>query len=119
MLDGIRANTETHRSFGTTAWLPTRIRDDFDVIERGIAAVRDAIAIGTPGVLGIHIEGPFLNIEKKGIHDASKIRKMDERAVNLLSSLGEGKTLVTLRSEERRVGKEGVSTCRSGWAASH
>src|SRR3546814_1155693 len=76
--------------------LPTLISDDFDVIERGIAAVRGAIAIGIPGVLGIHIEGPFLNIEKKGIHDASKIRKMDERAVNLLSSLGAGKTLVTL-----------------------
>ncbi|AJA11662.1 N-acetylglucosamine-6-phosphate deacetylase [Sphingopyxis sp. LC81] len=98
-IDGIRAITEAHRAFGTTALLPTLISDDFDVIERGIAAVRDAIAIGTPGVLGIHIEGPFLNIEKKGIHDASKIRKMDERAVNLLSSLGAGKTLVTLAPE--------------------
>src|SRR3546814_12549068 len=86
--------------------LPTLISDDFDVIERGIAAVRDAIAIGTPGVLGIHIEGPFLNIEKKGIHDASKIRKMAERAVNLLSS----------RSEDGRVGKECVSTVRSRWS---
>src|SRR3546814_10086471 len=79
--------------------LPTRISDDFAVIERGIAAVRGAIAIGIPGILGIHIEGPLLNVEKKGIHDASKIRKMDERAVNLLSSLGLGKTLVTLAPE--------------------
>src|SRR3546814_2196811 len=85
-IDGIRAIAEAHREFGTTAMLPTLISDDFDVIERGIAAVRGAIAIGIPGILGIHIEGPFLNVEKKGIHDASKIRKMDERAVNLLSS---------------------------------
>src|SRR3546814_12603352 len=79
--------------------LPTLLSDDFDVIVRGIAAVRGAIAIGIPGILGIHIEGPFLNVEKKGIHDASKIRKMDERAVNLLYSLGLGKTLVTLAPE--------------------
>ena len=98
-IDGIRAIAEAHREFGTTAMLPTLISDDFDVIERGIAAVRGAIAIGIPGILGIHIEGPFLNVEKKGIHDASKIRKMDERAVNLLSSLGLGKTLVTLAPE--------------------
>src|SRR3546814_4132851 len=46
-----------------------------------------------------YIEGPFRNVEKKCIHDASKIRKRDERAVNLLSSLGLGKTLVTLAPE--------------------
>src|SRR3546814_12763147 len=97
-IDGIRAIGEAHREFGTTAMLPTRISDDFDVIERGIAAVRGAIAIGIPGILGIHIEGPFLNVEKKGIHDASNIRKMDERAVNLLSSLGERKRVVSGKS---------------------
>src|SRR3546814_3048207 len=54
-IDGIRAIAEAHREFGTTAMLPTLISDDFDVIERGIAAVRGAIAIGIPGILGIHI----------------------------------------------------------------
>jgi N-acetylglucosamine-6-phosphate deacetylase len=98
-IDGIRAIAAAHREFGTTALLPTLISDDFDVIARGIAAVRDAIAMGIPGVLGIHIEGPFLNVEKRGIHDASKICRMDERAVALLSSLGVGKTLVTLAPE--------------------
>jgi N-acetylglucosamine-6-phosphate deacetylase len=40
--------------------LPTLISDDLDVIARGIAAVDDAIDAGVPGILGIHIEGPFL-----------------------------------------------------------
>src|SRR3546814_17162439 len=101
-IDGIRAIAEAHREFGTTAMLPTPISDDFDVIERGIAAVRGAIAIGIPGILGIHIEGPFLNVEKKGIHDASKIRQMAERAGNLLSSLGVG-----TGTDELRGGKAG------------
>src|SRR3546814_3778259 len=64
-IDGIRAIAEAHREFGTTAMLPTLNSDDFDVIERGIAAVRGAIAIGIPGILGIHIEGPFLNVQKQ------------------------------------------------------
>ena len=98
-LDGIRAIAQAHRRFGTTGMLPTLISDDHEVIAKGIAAVREAITIGIPGVLGIHIEGPFLNVEKKGIHDASKIRKMDKEAVALLSSLGTGKTLVTLAPE--------------------
>src|SRR3546814_16235079 len=41
-----------------------------------------------------------------------------------ISAVGDGcgrKTadLLRVRSEERRVGKEGVSTCRSRWARSH
>lgn len=98
-VDGVRAIAEAHRTFGTTGLLPTLISDDYDVIAKGIAAVREAMAQGIPGVLGIHIEGPFLNVEKKGIHDASKIRRMDSEAVALLASLGTGKTLVTLAPE--------------------
>jgi N-acetylglucosamine-6-phosphate deacetylase len=52
-----------------------------------------------PGVLGVHIEGPFLNAKRKGIHDASKFRTLDDEAVALLSSLKRGKTLVTLAPE--------------------
>src|SRR3546814_17041933 len=75
--------------------LPTLSSDDFDVIERGIAAVRGAITISIPGILGIHIEGPFLNVEKKGINDDTNIRTRDKRAVKLMSSLGLGTTPVT------------------------
>ena len=34
--------------------------------------MRDAIAQGVPGVLGIHIEGPFLSNERRGVHDAEQ-----------------------------------------------
>ena len=52
-----------------------------------------------PGVLGIHIEGPFLNVERKGIHDPEKFRELDPSAVKLLTSLRGGRTLVTLAPE--------------------
>lgn len=88
-----------HRRFGTTGFLPTLISDDLSVIERAIAAVDAAIAAQVPGVLGIHIEGPFLNAGKRGIHDAGKFRVIDDGAIELLSSLKSGVTLVTLAPE--------------------
>ena len=88
-----------HRRFGTTGLLPTLISDDLDVVAAAIAAVDEAIAAGVPGVLGIHIEGPFLNAAKRGIHDDAKFRQVDAGAIALLSSLHRGKTLVTLAPE--------------------
>ena len=98
-VDGIATIAREHRAFGTTGFLPTIISDDLTVVARAIAAVDAAIGAGVPGVLGIHIEGPFLNVAKKGIHDASKFRVLDEAAINLLSSLKRGRTLVTLAPE--------------------
>ncbi|MDB6088913.1 MAG: N-acetylglucosamine-6-phosphate deacetylase [Gammaproteobacteria bacterium] len=95
----IRAIGEAHRKFGTTGFLPTLISADLDVVARAIAAVRGAIQAGVPGVLGIHIEGPFLNVARKGVHDPAKLRELDTSAVGLLTSLRCGKTLVTLAPE--------------------
>jgi N-acetylglucosamine-6-phosphate deacetylase len=98
-VETIRVIGAAHRRFGTTGFLPTLISDDLDVIARAIAAVREAIALQVPGVIGAHIEGPFINAERKGVHDASKFRDLDARSVELLSSLGVGRTLVTLAPE--------------------
>jgi len=92
-----------HRPFGTTGFLPTLISDDLAAVEVAIAAARRAIELNTPGVLGIHIEGPFLNVHRKGIHDASKLRRTDETSFALLTSLGTGRTLVTLAPEATSV----------------
>ncbi len=95
----IREIGRAHRRFGTTGFLPTLISDDLEVVSRAVNATRDAIEAGVPGVLGIHIEGPFLNAERKGVHDASKLRWLKEDALGLLTSLKGGKTLVTLAPE--------------------
>ena len=95
----IEAIGRAHRRFGTTAFLPTLISDDLSVIRRAIDAVREAMRIGIPGVIGVHIEGPYISAARKGAHDAAKFRDLDERGVALLSSLGTGRTLVTLAPE--------------------
>jgi N-acetylglucosamine-6-phosphate deacetylase len=98
-VETIRTIGRAHRAFGTTGFLPTLISDDLSVIRSGIEAVESAIAEGIPGVLGIHIEGPFLNEHRKGIHDAEKIRGLDEEGVAVLTSLKAGRTLVTVAPE--------------------
>lgn len=98
-VDSIRQIGQAHRRFGTTGFMPTLISADLDVVARAIAAARGAIEAGVPGVLGIHIEGPFLNVERKGVHDPAKLRELDTSAVGLLTSLGTGRTLVTLAPE--------------------
>jgi len=98
-VESIRAIGAAHRRFGTTGFLPTLISADLDVVADAIAAVQAALAAKVPGVLGIHIEGPFLNVERKGIHDPEKFRELDPAAVKLLTSLRGGRTLVTLAPE--------------------
>jgi N-acetylglucosamine-6-phosphate deacetylase len=98
-VEGVAVIANAHRRFGTTAMLPTLISDTMDVVATAIAAVDAAIRAGVPGVVGIHIEGPFLNEGKRGIHDAAKFRTLDAAAIALLSSLKLGKTLVTLAPE--------------------
>jgi N-acetylglucosamine-6-phosphate deacetylase len=98
-VEGIVQIGRAHRRFGTTGFLPTLISDELEVIEQAIAAVDAAIAQGVPGVLGIHIEGPFLSSARKGIHDHSRFRILDQPAIELLSSLRHGRTLVTLAPE--------------------
>jgi len=110
----IRTIGAAHRRFGTTAFLPTLISEDFTVIARAIKAVREAISSGVPGVAGVHIEGPFINEARRGVHDSAKIRDLDARDIALLSSLGTGRTLVTLAPEMttpatlRHLAREGV-----------
>jgi N-acetylglucosamine-6-phosphate deacetylase len=98
-VDAIRAIGEAHRRFGTTGFLPTLISDDLEVVARALEAVRAAMDAGVPGVLGIHIEGPYLNVARKGVHNSEKLRGLDESAIDLLTSLRKGKTLVTLAPE--------------------
>lgn len=98
-VETIRCIGAAHRRFGTTGFLPTLISSDFEIMQQAIEAVGQAIAEGVPGVLGIHLEGPFLNADKRGIHDADKFCVLDEAGFELLTALKTGCTLVTIAPE--------------------
>ena len=95
----IAAIGRAHRAFGTTGFLATFISGARADMARAVAAVREAMDAGEPGVLGIHFEGPHINPARRGAHDARAIRPPAEGDIDLLASLGAGRTLVTLAPE--------------------
>ena len=116
-VDSLRTIGAAHRQYGTTGFLPTLISTRFDVMREAVSAVAKAIAIGTPGVLGLHLEGPFLSPERKGVHDAGKFCQLDQTGLDILTSLQVGSTVVTLAPELTspqmisRLVEEGVIVC--------
>jgi hypothetical protein len=71
--DGMRAIARAHRRYGTTACLPTLITDTREQMRAAITAAR-AIA-GRDGVLGLHLEGPFISPKRPGVHRPDLIRQ--------------------------------------------
>ena len=92
----VRRIAESHRKFGTTGMLPTVITDAQEILSKAIAAVKAARAENIPGVLGIHIEGPFLDKERKGAHEAQFIREMTEADVAQIANADCGSIMLTL-----------------------
>jgi N-acetylglucosamine-6-phosphate deacetylase len=88
-----------HRQFGTTGFLPTFISDSPERMREALAAVGEALQAGVPGLLGIHLEGPWLNPARHGAHDAGFFRDLSNDDIALLSAQGLGRVLVTLAPE--------------------
>jgi N-acetylglucosamine-6-phosphate deacetylase len=97
-LEGARAIASAHRKFGTTGLLPTLITDSTEKMRLALEAA--AAAIGRePGVLGVHLEGPYLSPQKPGVHDPGWIRRPDTDDLAMLTTARDGALLVTLAPE--------------------
>ena len=97
--DTIAIIGRAHRARGTTGFLPTFVSGSRTGMARAVEAVRATLDAALPGVLGIHFEGPHINATRRGIHDGAARRPIGENDLDLLASLGTGRTLVTLAPE--------------------
>lgn len=77
-VETIRTICAAHAPFGTTALLPTLITDTRDITAAAIRAGAEAASENVAGFLGLHLEGPHLSLARKGAHDPTLIRPMDE-----------------------------------------
>ncbi len=116
-VDGIRTIAKAHRAYGTTGLMPTFITDTRETMAEAVEAMRGALEARVPGVLGIHLEGPFISPERKGVHNPAFMRPMEEEDIAIMTSLQEGRILVTLAPERNsmelisRLASAGVLIC--------
>ena len=90
-----RANEKS----GCTSYLPTLITTSDDLMKQGVQVMRDYLAKYPNQALGLHLEGPWLNIIKKGTHNPDFVRKPDAALVDFLCQNADVITKITLAPE--------------------
>ncbi len=91
---------KAHRAFGTTGFLATLISDSDEVISKAISAAKEAQKSKVPGFLGLHLEGPYLNTIKRGVHSDQHVRAPSSQSLATLKELNAiGQSMVTIAPE--------------------
>ncbi|HAS3130075.1 N-acetylglucosamine-6-phosphate deacetylase [Vibrio parahaemolyticus] len=103
--DAITAETmqimhEANLKSGCTSFLPTLITSADEDMRAAIAAAREYHKKYQNQSLGLHLEGPYLNVAKKGIHSVDFIRPSDDGMIDLICSNADIIAKVTLAPEQ-------------------
>src|SRR4051812_7493773 len=96
--DAMRAIARAHRRYGTTSCLPTLISD---TRAKAIAAIAAAQLVeSSDGILGLHLEGPFISPSRPGIHRPDRIASATMEDLDWLGQLSAlGSSMGTLAPE--------------------
>lgn len=100
--DAMEGMSEYFKTKGVTGFLPTIFTSEISDINKALTNIKSAINIGTSGskILGINVEGPFINKKYKGVQDESKIVKPSKRIINeFIETSGNNIKLITLAPE--------------------
>ncbi|MBA7675430.1 N-acetylglucosamine-6-phosphate deacetylase [subsurface metagenome] len=75
--EAVKQVATIHSRFGTTAFLPTTMTMSRDKIIKSLKSINEAFVKGTGAVeiLGVHLEGPYINPEKKGAQKEKDIKR--------------------------------------------
>ncbi|ALR75980.1 N-acetylglucosamine-6-phosphate deacetylase [[Enterobacter] lignolyticus] len=84
---------------GCTSYLPTLITSSDELMMQGVRVMREYLAKYPNQALGLHLEGPWLNIVKKGTHNPNYVRKPDDKLVDFLCDNADVITKITLAPE--------------------
>ena len=103
-LETLRIMNETNIKTGTTSYLPTLITTTDENIEKALKLVEENENLEDMGVLGLHIEGPYISITKKGIHNPAYIRVMSDEIIHKIAKFGSKVTkIMTIAPENAKV----------------
>ncbi|MFP3029561.1 MAG: N-acetylglucosamine-6-phosphate deacetylase [Arsenophonus sp.] len=84
---------------GCTSFLPTLITSPDLLIKTAIETMRDYLVKYKNQALGLHIEGPYINPLKTGIHNIKYIRQPSDEMINYLCQNADFITKITLAPE--------------------
>lgn len=86
---------------GCSHFMITMATNSMENILKGIETVRGYMASGKKGVLGLHLEGPWISPAKKGAHIEAFIKKPTLAEVNILLDKAKGVVrMITLAPEQ-------------------
>jgi N-acetylglucosamine-6-phosphate deacetylase len=91
---------EANLKSGTTSYLPTLITSPDLDIRSAIDATQDYMQAHPYEVLGLHLEGPYTNVLRKGIHPANQIRKPTDAMIDYLCQHAPWIAKITLAPEQ-------------------
>ena len=89
----------TNLQSGTTQYLPTFITSSNDTMREVIDLIGNIEDKEAEGILGLHLEGPFISKEKKGAHNPVHIRHLDEMTAYYLADHADKIKVITLAPE--------------------
>lgn len=90
---------ETNLKSGTTSYLPTFITSPDEGMKEAVQVMRDYLAKYKNQALGLHLEGPYLSVAKKGVHRPEYIREASNEMIDFLCKNGDVITKLTLAAE--------------------
>ncbi len=95
---------ETNKKFGCTSFLPTLITSPDEKIEKALDLIKNYVNKEEVGVLGLHIEGPYISVERKGIHRPEYIRVLSDEIIDKIASYGSEVTkIITVAPEKAEI----------------
>lgn len=94
---------QTNLKSGTTSYLPTFITAPDEGIKQAVAVMRAYLAKHQNQALGLHLEGPYLSLEKKGVHLAEYVRAISPEMKQFLCENADVITKITLAAENPTV----------------
>jgi N-acetylglucosamine-6-phosphate deacetylase len=99
-VESLETIANAHAQFGVTGLMATLISDDRARIIQAIDAVSEAVEDEVPGILGLHLEGPWLSDPRRGVHPSKHLRPFDDEDVRLLARRRPFPLLVTVAPEQ-------------------
>ena len=89
----------TNLKSGTTSYLPTFITSPDEGMKQAVAVMREYLSKHQNQALGLHLEGPYLSVAKKGVHRPEYIREISPEMLDFLCQNGDVITKLTVAAE--------------------